>query len=58
MHDLQPLMCSNSRWRDKSTINPCFSSFQGLDKPINDLSRGCSVEDILNTVAITAAQAE
>jgi phosphate acetyltransferase len=31
---------------------------QGLDKPINDLSRGCSVEDILNTVAITAAQAE
>lgn len=31
---------------------------QGLNKPINDLSRGCSVEDILNTVAITAAQAE
>lgn len=31
---------------------------QGLAKPINDLSRGCSVEDILNTVAITAAQAE
>ena len=30
---------------------------QGLNKPINDLSRGCSVEDIVNTVAITAIQA-
>ena len=30
---------------------------QGLDKPVNDLSRGCSVEDIVATVAITAIQA-
>jgi phosphate acetyltransferase len=30
---------------------------QGLNKPINDLSRGCLVEDIVNTVAITAIQA-
>ena len=30
---------------------------QGLDKPINDLSRGALVEDIVNTVAITAIQA-
>lgn len=30
---------------------------QGLDAPINDLSRGCSVEDIVNLVAITANQA-
>lgn len=30
---------------------------QGLTKPVNDLSRGASVEDILNTVAITAVQA-
>ncbi len=29
---------------------------QGLAKPINDLSRGCSVEDIANLVAITATQ--
>jgi phosphate acetyltransferase len=31
---------------------------QGLKKPINDLSRGALVEDIINTVAITAIQAQ
>lgn len=31
---------------------------QGLNKPVNDLSRGCLVTDIVNTVAITAIQAE
>jgi phosphate acetyltransferase len=31
---------------------------QGLKKPVNDLSRGALVEDIVNTVAITAVQAQ
>ncbi len=31
---------------------------QGLNKPVNDLSRGCRIPDIVNTVAITAIQAQ
>ncbi len=43
------------RSSDAVAIGPIL---QGLNKPINDLSRGCKVIDIVNTVAITAIQAQ
>ncbi|WP_457743559.1 phosphate acetyltransferase [Sulfurimonas sp.] len=42
------------RSSDAVAIGPIL---QGLNKPVNDLSRGCLVQDIVNTVAITAIQA-
>ena len=42
------------RFAGADAIGPVM---QGMAAPINDLSRGCSVEDIVSTVAVTACQA-
>ena len=42
------------RSADAIAVGPIL---QGLDKPVNDLSRGALVPDIVNTIAITAIQA-
>ena len=43
------------RSADAVAIGPVL---QGLNRPVNDLSRGATVEDIVNTVAITAIQGQ
>ena len=42
------------RSADAVAVGPVL---QGLNRPVNDLSRGATVVDIVNTVAITAIQA-
>ena len=41
------------RLGDAEAIGPVL---QGMAKPVNDLSRGCSIEDIVNTCAMTCCQ--
>ena len=62
---IQALVGDGSQWglevdyatedQPLGTIGPVL---QGLNKPVNDLSRGALVADIVNTVAITAIQAQ
>ncbi len=44
------------RETDAITISPPI--LQGLKKPVNDLSRGCTVDEVINIVAITAIQTQ
>ena len=37
-------------------VNAIGPTLQGLKKPINDLSRGCTVQDIITMTAVTVLQ--
>ena len=55
------LNTGNNTYKAVQQTSKCIAMgpiMQGLRRPINDLSRGCTVEDIVNTVIITCLQAE
>ena len=42
--------------RELAGYSACGPLLQGMDKPVHDLSRSCSIEDIINVSIITAIQ--
>ena len=42
--------------RELAGYSACGPLLQGINKPVHDLSRGCSIQDIINVAIITAIQ--
>ena len=42
--------------RELAGYNACGPLLQGIDKPVHDLSRSCTIKDIINVAIITAIQ--
>lgn len=54
------LNAGNNTYKAVQQASGCLAVgpvMQGLRMPVNDLSRGCTVDDIINTVVITCVQA-
>jgi len=54
------LNTGNNAYKAVQQASDCIAMgpiMQGLKKPVNDLSRGCTVDDVVNTVVITCIQA-
>ena len=55
------LNAGNNAYKAVQQASGCIAMgpiMQGMKKPVNDLSRGCTVDDIVNTVVITCIQAQ
>ena len=55
------LNAGNNAYKAVQQASGCIAMgpiMQGMARPVNDLSRGCSVEDVVNTAVITVIQAQ
>ena len=53
-----PATSGTRPWQRSSGAIAVGPVLQGLNRPVNDLSRGALVQDIINTVALTAIEAQ